>query len=63
MTFGTQTAVDPMTLVEMIQRDPAHYRLDGADTLRFEGEMADEESRFALLEALLERLNQKAKAA
>lgn len=63
LTFGTHTAVDPMTLVQMIQKDPAHYRLDGADTLRFEGDMSDEERRFSLLEALLEQLNRKTEAA
>lgn len=63
LTFGTQTAVDPMTLVQMIQQNPAHYRLDGADTLRFEGDMSDEDKRFSLLEELLGQLNRKTEAA
>ena len=61
--FATGTAVDPMTLVTLIQKDPVHYRLDGADTLRFELEMETEETRFNVVEGLLERLNRKTEAA
>lgn len=61
--FAAQTRVDPMTLVELIQRGPERYRLDGADTLRFEAEMATEESRFQAVEQLLEALNRKVEAA
>ncbi|SDM87685.1 transcription-repair coupling factor [Franzmannia pantelleriensis] len=61
--FATGTAVDPMTLVTLIQKDPVHYRLDGADTLRFELEMETEDTRFSVVEGLLERLNRKTEAA
>ncbi|WP_052384188.1 transcription-repair coupling factor [Litchfieldella xinjiangensis] len=61
--FGQSTAVDPMTLVNLIQRDSAHYRLDGADTLRFDADMENAEARFAAIEALLTRLNRKTEAA
>lgn len=61
--FGAAPVVDPMTLVKLIQRDPVHYRLDGADMLRFEAKMEDQEARFATLEKLLETLNHKEAAA
>lgn len=61
--FGEETAVEPITLVEMIQKAPGTYRLDGADTLRFEKPMADAEARFGELESLLDRFNRKAQAA
>ena len=61
--FGPDPQVDPMTLVELIQRHPAEYKLDGADTLRFHGDMEKEEDRFQRIDALLETLNRKAKAA
>ncbi|MFC0269363.1 transcription-repair coupling factor [Kushneria aurantia] len=61
--FGSETLVEPITLVEMIQKAPDRYRLDGADTLRFETPMEDAESRFVELEGLLERFNKKAQAA
>ncbi|WP_192034489.1 transcription-repair coupling factor [Halomonas sp. YLGW01] len=63
VVFGSGTAVDPMTLVSLIQKDPVHYRLDGADTLRFEADMANEEARFQTVEGLLDRLNRKTEAA
>ncbi|WP_163560092.1 transcription-repair coupling factor [Halomonas sp. NO4] len=61
--FGSQTRVDPLTLVELIQRDPQSYRLDGADTLRFEADMEQAEARFQVVEQLLDTLNRKAEAA
>ncbi|WP_299230751.1 transcription-repair coupling factor [uncultured Halomonas sp.] len=61
--FGAHTGVDPLTLVELIQREPGRYRLDGADTLRFEASMENEEARFQAVEQLLETLNRKAQAA
>ncbi|MFC3283228.1 transcription-repair coupling factor [Litchfieldella rifensis] len=61
--FGAETAVDPMTLVTLIQKDPVHYRLEGANTLRFEAGMDSAEVRFQAVEGLLERLNRKTEAA
>ncbi|MHB0776957.1 transcription-repair coupling factor [Halomonas sp. WWR20] len=61
--FGASPAVDPMTLVTLIQQNPARYKLEGADTLRFEADMDNEEARFATVEQLLETLNRKAEAA
>lgn len=61
--FGEDTAVEPMTLVEMIQKAPGVYKLDGADTLRFEKPMADAEARFGELESLLDRFNVQSQAA
>ncbi|APE31960.1 transcription-repair coupling factor [Halomonas aestuarii] len=61
--FGSQTSVDPLVLVELIQQAPGRYRLDGADTLRFEADMEKEEARFQAVERLLDTLNRKAEAA
>ncbi|WP_048307725.1 transcription-repair coupling factor [Halomonas sp. PR-M31] len=61
--FGGAPVVEPMTLVDLIQRDPAHYRLDGADTLRFELEMETPEARLQAIDGLLDTLNRKAQAA
>ena len=61
--FGGQTAVDPLTLVGLIQGAPERYRLEGADTLRFQADMAVEETRFEAVEALLDQLNRKTQAA
>ncbi|MCE8002466.1 transcription-repair coupling factor [Billgrantia ethanolica] len=61
--FGGQTRVDPLVLVKLIQAEPQRYRLDGADTLRFEAAMEKEEERFQAVEQLLDVLNRKAQAA
>ncbi|MGJ8524622.1 Transcription-repair-coupling factor [Halomonadaceae bacterium LMG 33818] len=55
--FGDRPAIDPMSLVKLIQKDPAHYRLDGAQTLRFNGEMSAPEDRFTTVEKLLDHLH------
>ncbi|WP_372610710.1 transcription-repair coupling factor, partial [Halomonas sp.] len=60
LIFGQQTHVDPLTLVTLIQQAPERYRLDGADTLRFDASMASEETRFQAMEQLLDTLNREA---
>lgn len=61
LIFNEKPAIDPMTLVTLIQRQPQHYRLDGANTLRFMGDMPDAEARFKQVDALLTRLEQSVK--
>ncbi|QEM81503.1 transcription-repair coupling factor [Halomonas binhaiensis] len=61
--FSHRTNVDPLTLVELIQKSPQVYRLDGADILRFTTPMNNEEARFQAIEQLLDALNRKAEAA
>ncbi|WP_404326177.1 transcription-repair coupling factor [Cobetia sp. UIB-001] len=61
--FGAQTPVDPLTLVNLIQRQSDVYKLEGADTLRFATDMDDAEARFSFCETLLDLLNAKTKAA
>ncbi|KZY65239.1 hypothetical protein A3737_36140 [Oleiphilus sp. HI0065] len=34
--FGKQTTVDPLALVQLVQKAPHIYRLEGANRLRFE---------------------------
>lgn len=63
IVFRSDTSVDPMTLVGLIQKDPAQYRLEGADILRFELPMQTHDTRFEALERLLGVLNQKRQAA
>jgi transcription-repair coupling factor (superfamily II helicase) len=63
LIFAGQTRIDPLTLVKLIQEAPERYRFDGAETLRFEAEMEDEEARFQAVEQLLDALNQRVEAA
>ncbi|TVU73785.1 transcription-repair coupling factor [Cobetia crustatorum] len=61
--FGAETPVDPLTLVNLIQRQSDVYKLEGAGTLRFVAEMEETEARFSFCETLLDLLNAKARIA
>ncbi|SDT99657.1 transcription-repair coupling factor [Halopseudomonas salegens] len=54
--FASETRVDPLTLVRLIQDNPQRYRLEGASIFRFSAPMAKPELRLNTVEALLERL-------
>ena len=56
--FHSKPNIDPMRIIELIQRDRA-YRLDGGEKLRITKELPDAESRFAELKDLFERLARK----
>lgn len=58
LEFGTNTAVDPLTLVRLIQDSPQRYRLEGATIFRFNAPMGNAELRLNTLEALIDRLQQ-----
>ena len=51
------------SLVKLIQTSPKQYRLEGADTLKFELSMESVDKRFEQIENLLGTLNQKVAAA
>ncbi len=61
LEFGEETEVDPLTLVKLVQSKPTVYKLDGATALRFNHSMAQAETRFQTLEALLALLEPKDK--
>ncbi|MDN3518450.1 transcription-repair coupling factor [Aquisalimonas lutea] len=56
LVFGDEALVDPATLVELIQSNPQHYRLEGQHRLRVHREMPEHEDRFTVMEDLLDRL-------
>ncbi|MBP0048644.1 transcription-repair coupling factor [Marinobacterium sp. AK62] len=57
--FEAEPSVDPLVLINMIQRQPQHYKLDGANILRFTQPMEKPASRFNAVEALLSQLSAK----
>ncbi|MDE2338506.1 MAG: transcription-repair coupling factor [Gammaproteobacteria bacterium] len=57
--FEENTAVQPQTLVKLMQQAPREYRLEGAMKLRVARALPDEESRFEFAGALLKRLSGK----
>lgn len=54
--FAADTCVDPGVLIQLIQGQPARYKLEGGSAFKFQVPMERPEQRFATLEALLERL-------
>ena len=54
--FASQTSVDPLTIVDLVQHDPRRYRLDGGTRLRFIEATEGVEARIACVEQLLARL-------
>ncbi|WP_018716790.1 transcription-repair coupling factor [Arhodomonas aquaeolei] len=54
--FGDRPAVDPAALVRLVQEQPAVYRLEGQERLRFNRETEDADSRIREVEALLQTL-------
>ena len=54
--FGRDAAIDPATLIALVQSDPRAYRLEGDRRLTFHRDMPDVDSRREALTELLARL-------
>ncbi len=56
LDFASQTSLDPMTLVQMVENESQVYRLAGAHRLQFRLDLSDTATRFREVENLLDRL-------
>ena len=56
IVFASQPQVDPESIVRLIQNDPATYRFDGTDKLRFSMELETGDARIGALGGLLDAL-------
>ena len=56
LDFGSQTSMDPMALVHMVENESQIYRLQGAHRLQFRMDLSDTATRFTQVETLLDRL-------
>lgn len=56
--FASETAVDPLTIVKLIQKQPQHYRLEGANKLKFTFEMETADQRLNQINQVLQLLKQ-----
>jgi len=54
--FSSDTGINPLTLVKMVQNQPQRYKLEGADKLRFSLDNKKPEQRFQMVEKLLGEL-------
>ncbi len=57
ITFVAEPNIDPIRLIELIQKQPRQYQLDAQQRLRIQGELPDIDARLALLEKLLRQLS------
>jgi len=57
LEFSEDTCVDPFNLVQLMQREPQTYRLDGASALKFSLPLETAEARLAHIRELLRQLD------
>ena len=58
--FASDTPVEPLAIIRLIQQQPKTYKLDGQDRLRFTMDLEDREQRMQAVEGLLVRLGETA---
>jgi transcription-repair coupling factor (superfamily II helicase) len=56
LQFEAKPNVDPMTVIQLIQKQPKHYAMDGPEKLRIKLELADAPSRLQAARGLLAAL-------
>ncbi|MFW5450252.1 MAG: transcription-repair coupling factor, partial [Methylophagaceae bacterium] len=56
MIFAKEPNIKPMSIIQLIQSQPAKYKLDGQDKLRFIADMPDADTRLITLNNLLDIL-------
>ena len=54
--FSSDTLVEPLTIVQMVQKSPQVYRLQGASTLQFESAMETAEQRLTAVADMIQAL-------
>ena len=57
--FSSETHVDPYTIVQLVQKQPHVYKLEGANFLKFTLDMESTEKRLQTVDELLDRLTPK----
>ena len=58
--FSSDTNVEPLTIIQLIQANPAKYRLDGANALKFEIDQSDSDGKLRSINQLLDKLSKSA---
>ncbi len=56
LVFGSDSRIDPLGLVKLVQNDSRRYRLQGSHRLQIRDELEDVDKRFVTIENLLEQL-------
>ena len=56
--FASNTKVEPLTIVKLVQNQPQNFKLEGATQLKFNFDMDSTEKRFSRINAVFEQLSQ-----
>ena len=56
LEFGKKPKVDPLAIVKLVQKQPQHYRLDGANHLKFMQDMETPDARLKAIHHVLHQL-------
>ena len=56
LVFGADSRIDPLALVQLVQRDSRRFRLQGSHRLQIRDDLTKLDKRFATIENLLEQL-------
>ena len=56
LEFDKDTKVQPITIVQLVQKQPAQYKLDGADKLKFISDLSNTQKRLQFVDDLLKKL-------
>ena len=53
--FSATTVVDPLSLIQLIQNDPMHFKLTSGNQLQFEHESENAEAKLAFINSVLDK--------
>jgi transcription-repair coupling factor (superfamily II helicase) len=56
LVFGSESHIDPVALVQLVQNNSHKYRLQGSHRLQIRDDLSDLETRFSSIENLLQNL-------
>lgn len=56
LVFASESRIDPVALIQLVQNDSRRYRLQGSHRLQITADMTDTEQRFRTIEKLMQRL-------
>lgn len=58
ITFSSKPNIDPLNIVKLVQSEPKHYKMEGANKLQFIFDMSDYNDRIECVNNLLNKLAQ-----
>ncbi len=58
--FNKKPAIDPLTVVQLVQKQNQHFKMEGADKLQFIFDMQDYDDRILHVDQILKQLSHKA---